>query len=88
MEFDLADNDFLLFIFSNGFRHNTSIKNMTINYFVSFVGSGKKNVRVFGDSVIESDKELKTRQDFDEIRNHLEENNDLREVIITFYKKI
>ena len=88
MEFNLADNDFLLFIFSNGFRHNTSIKNMTINYFVSFVGSGKKNVRVFGDSVIESDKELKTRQDFDEIRNHLAKENKLKRVVITFYRKI
>ena len=87
MEFNLADNDFLLFIFSNGFRHNTSIKNMTINYFVSFVGSGKKNVRVFGDSVIESDKELKTRQDFDEIRNHLAKENKLKRVVITFYRK-
>ena len=84
----MADNDFLLFIFSNGFRHNTSIKNMTINYFVSFVGSGKKNVRVFGDSVIESDKELKTRQDFDEIRNHLAKENKLKRVVITFYRKI
>ena len=61
---------------------------MTINYFVSFVGSGKKNVRVFGDSVIESDKELKTRQDFDEIRNHLAKENKLKRVVITFYRKI
>lgn len=61
------------------------------NYFVSFVGSkqkGKIRIRTFGHGTFGMDEPLEAPESFVELKEYIEKERRLLDVVITFFKSI